>query len=230
MATHASRLQVTASDLSGYGPVEGLPELREALAEILHVRAADLIVTTGASEALQLSLTCMADPGDTVRTPRPAFPGFDQLASLSGLRIEHYTAPGDLSWPEPPEVTATVICTPHNPTGVITSRTVLPTRTRGWTIWDISHTSLFGADADEFRHGLAESEILVCSLSKLLRLPGARLGCLISGSSALIRAVTAAKTHMSISAGLPGQMLALELRDPAMELEMKHRQRGSALV
>jgi aspartate/methionine/tyrosine aminotransferase len=222
----AEHFRVTAADVAGYGPVEGLPELRQAISEIFHVPASHVVVTAGGSEALHLALTCVADPGDTILSPRPAFPGFDQLASLSGLRIEHYAVPGSIPRTTGrPDIAATIVCTPHNPTGSLTPRGTEAIGRRGWMIWDISHTSLFGADADEFRCGLTETEILVCSLSKLLRLPGARLGCLIVGSPALVTAVSAAKTHFSMSASRPAQMLAEQvLRDPVTALEMKERQ------
>ncbi|MGW6836298.1 pyridoxal phosphate-dependent aminotransferase [Streptomyces sp. NPDC054949] len=225
----AARLRVSASDLCGYGPVPGLVELREALASVFRLTASQVVITCGASEALHLTLMCTTDPGDTIRTPRPAFPGFDQLASLAGLRIEHYPATSAVPRDPRTAACATIVCTPHNPTGTLTPRSALPPDSSRWTIWDISHTSLFGEDADEFRRGLTGTEILVCSLSKLLRLPGARLGCLITGSEALVKAVVAVKTHVSMSAGRPGQLLAAEvLRDPATAECLARRQQALA--
>jgi aspartate/methionine/tyrosine aminotransferase len=219
-------MPLTATDIAGYGPVAGVHELRASIGDIFHVPAAQVVITAGASEALNLALTCTADVGQTVSLPRPAFPGFEQIAGLAGLRVRHYSVPSD---DEPPLVAAdsaaVVICTPHNPTGRLTPHSEPPDGNAYWRIWDISHTSLFGPDADGFRGCLAASDILICSLSKLLRLPGARLGCMIVPAPELRDAVIAAKTHLSMSASRLSQVLALTvLQAPATPLELKERQ------
>ncbi len=174
-----------------------------------------------------MALTCAADVGQTVSLPRPAFPGFEQFAALAGLRVRPYSVPGD---DEPPIVAedcaAIMICTPHKPTGRLTPYREPPDGHACWRIWDISHTSLFGPDADGFRSCLAATDILICSLSKLLRLPGARLGCLIVPAPELRAAVLAAKTHLLMSASRLSQILALTvLRDPDTARELDERQR-----
>jgi aspartate/methionine/tyrosine aminotransferase len=201
------QLAVTTDDVASYGPVEGEPALRQALADIFCARDDQVIITAGGSEALFLTLTCLADPGDAVLLPRPAFPGYDQLAHLIGLHPEHYPVPG----PAPAAghgAAVRVVCTPHNPTGVLTPRTALGHDDATWTVWDLCHMPLTGADLDDFRTGLGSCEVLVFSLSKLLRLPGARVGCLVAGSPELVAAATAVKTHLSMSTSRLSQRLA----------------------
>lgn len=203
------RLAVTAADISSYGSVEGEPELRTVLADLFGVSPANVVVTAGGSEALHLALTCVADPGDTVLLPRPAFPGFDELALLGGLRLSHYALPG----PVPPArgAVATVVCTPHNPTGVLVRHADVPTAGRGWLIWDVSHTPLTGEEITDLRVDLGDADIVVFSLSKLLRLPGARVGCLVALNTDLIAAIIRAKTHLSMSVSRPSQRLAVQV-------------------
>lgn len=226
VSTAIDLLPLAADDVADYGPVAGVDELRATIADIFQVPSSQVIITAGASEALNLAFTCTADVGQTVSLPRPAFPGFEQLAGLAGLRVSHYSVPGDGEPPPPPgDSAAVLICTPHNPTGRLTPYHEPFDGHRHWRIWDISHTSLFGSDADGFRGCLTSSDILICSLSKLLRLPGARLGCMIVPATELREAALAAKTHMSMSASRLSQVLALTvLRDPATALELKERQ------
>jgi len=211
------RLDFTAHDLASYGPVPGEPPLRQALAGIFAAPADQIIVTAGGSEALFLALTCLAMPGDAVLLPRPAFPGYDQLAHLIGLRPMHYEVPG-LSSPQPAGCAAVrVVCTPHNPSGALTPRAALGRDDAMWTVWDLCHVPLAGADLDDFRTGLGSREVLVFSLSKLLRLPGARVGCLVAGSPEVAAAATTVKTHLSMSTSRLSQRLAAQvLGDPAV--------------
>ncbi|WP_144121052.1 pyridoxal phosphate-dependent aminotransferase [Catellatospora sichuanensis] len=212
-------LNATAEQAAFYGSVAGEQPLREVVGRMLGLSAAQVVITAGGSEALHLALLCAADPGDTVIAPRPGFPGFDQLAVLAGLHVDHYDVPGPI--PGVGHGQVRVICSPHNPTGVLVGgQDVRPGG--GWTIWDVSHsapliTSHPAAPA-------AECDIVVFSLSKLLRLPGIRIGCLASPSAALIKVVEAVKTHMSMSASQLSQQVALGvLTSPTIQAELGAR-------
>lgn len=211
----------------GYGDVAGDPGLRALLGDVFGVPAEQVIVTAGGSEALHLALLCTTDRGDTVLLPRPAFPGFDELARLAGLHVRHYPVPGPIP-ASSPAVTATLVCTPHNPTGVVTGPGDLPHRT-GWTIWDACHMPLTGPPLTELRGRLTGTDVVIFSLSKLLRLPGARIGCLIARDRDLITAAVAAKTHLSMSTSRPAQRLAAAvLAAPSIRTEITARHHAVA--
>lgn len=202
----------SAGGLAGYGEVQGDPALREMLAGLFRLPADRIVVTNGASEALLLLLHAVADPGEAVALPRPAFPGYRQLARMTQVRGSYYDATGGAARIEvEPGVRAVLACTPHNPTGLLTGRADLPELPDAWRIWDLSHTALFDEATAEFRTGLTEHEAVVFSLSKLLRLPGARVGFVMCGSSALTARLVAAKTHVSMSTGYLSQVLAREV-------------------
>ncbi|MCC3317891.1 MULTISPECIES: pyridoxal phosphate-dependent aminotransferase [Nocardia] len=207
-------------DLADYGDVAGDAALRARLAELFGVGADQVLITAGGSEALSLALLCIADPGAPVHIPRPAFPGFEQLAGLLGLSVVSYPVPG----PVPVRGrTPLVVCTPHNPTGLVTA----PCGAGGgdgWVIWDLSHTSPASDLLTAFTTELGPADIVVYSLSKLLRLPGARVGCLIATDLDLIAAASRAKTHLSMSTSQPGQHAALRvLRNPETAEELARR-------
>ncbi|MGI5185396.1 pyridoxal phosphate-dependent aminotransferase [Dactylosporangium sp. CA-152071] len=208
----------------GYGDVAGDWSLRNAVAELFGIEPGDVIVTTGGSEALHLALACTTDPGTSILLPAPAFPGFAQLARLLGLQPIWYPVPAVL--PHRDAGTPMLICSPHNPTGVVTT---LAAPGNGWTIWDVSHTAFSLDDLAGIRRRLTATGVVVFSLSKLLRLPGIRIGCLITRNRALADAVVTMKTHLSMSASRLSQHLAAEiLTDPATMPELAQRAHGIA--
>lgn len=218
--------------LSGYGEVQGDVALRAILAELFRVPAHSIVVTNGASEALMLLLFATAGPGETVALPRPAFPGYRQLAQMTYVRAAFYDATADpLRIEAGPEVRAELVCTPNNPTGLLTARSDLPGRPETWRIWDLSHSAVFDEASEQFRTGLAEHEAVVFSLSKLLRLPGARVGFALCGSVELAARIVAAKTHLSMSTSHLSQLLAREVLASAQaraEIAARHAQMTAA--
>ncbi|MGN2642393.1 pyridoxal phosphate-dependent aminotransferase [Nocardia takedensis] len=211
---------LTPEAVASYGEIAGDGRLRAVLAELFGVRAGQVLITAGGSEALLLALTCIADHGESVWLPRPAFPGFEELAGLLGLHVIGYDVPGTV--PRRGAVPV-LVCTPHNPTGL----TYTPEDTGdgdGWVVWDLSHSTLVDGGAAEFGTRLGAHDVVVFSLSKLLRLPGARIGCLIARDDDLLAAAAAAKTHLSMSTNRPAQDLALHvLRDPLLPDELRLR-------
>jgi aspartate/methionine/tyrosine aminotransferase len=86
-----------------YTPNAGIPALREALADKVgrvngHAASADqVVVSAGGVEAIHATLTTLADPGDEVLLPDPAWPDFVQMTALLGTpaRFYHQTADTD---------------------------------------------------------------------------------------------------------------------------------------
>jgi len=76
---------------AGYHPL-GLPELRQALAD-LHTRegvptgAEQILVTTGAQQAVNLAAALFVRPGDTVVVESPGFPGVLDVFRAVGARL-----------------------------------------------------------------------------------------------------------------------------------------------
>jgi 2-aminoadipate transaminase len=88
---------VTANDgprALQYGPTEGLDELRHAIADLMAedgtlVGAAELIVTTGGQQALDLLCRVLVDPGDAVLAEGPTYPGAVPVFAASGADVHH---------------------------------------------------------------------------------------------------------------------------------------------
>jgi methionine aminotransferase len=117
-----------------YAPMHGVFALREALSRKVDTLyghrydpATEILVTSGATEALFSTLTALVRPGDEVILFQPAYDSYMPAVRLSGgtpvfvtLRAPDYR----VDWDEvrravTPRTRAIVINTPHNPTGTI---------------------------------------------------------------------------------------------------------------
>jgi tyrosine aminotransferase len=76
IAVQAVKEVLDNNDDNGYGPAEGLPEAREAIAEDLEhffsykPDVDNIILASGASGALEFAITCIAERGDNILVPR----------------------------------------------------------------------------------------------------------------------------------------------------------------
>src|SRR5450830_1179379 len=76
-----------------YGPVEGLPGLRAAIAghaafsRGIHCTEEQVLVTSGAQQALQLLAQTLLEPGDTVAVEEPGYPVARAVFASQGARV-----------------------------------------------------------------------------------------------------------------------------------------------
>lgn len=125
---------------NGYAPSAGTPEARRAIADeqarcgLAGMSADDVIVTAGASEAIELVLTALLEPGEAVLLPAPGYPLYNAVAAKLGVQVETYYPDEAKGWvldPEEiasrvtPRTRAIVLCNPNNPTGAVYPRAVL---------------------------------------------------------------------------------------------------------
>jgi aspartate/methionine/tyrosine aminotransferase len=119
---------------AGYGPLEGEPALREALAEDLRlshggdVGAADVAITAGCNLAFTLVMTVLTAPGDAVLVPTPWFFNHPLALSMRGVEAVPLSCRAEDGFlPDPdraaalldanPAIRTVVLVTPNNPTG-----------------------------------------------------------------------------------------------------------------
>ena len=114
-----------------YPPNNGWAELREAISE--HMAADGLaydpdevVVTSGATEALYATLTCLLNPGDEVIVPMPAFLLYESVVRLARATVVPLPTENDgfqisreaLASAITERTKAIVLTSPNNPTGV----------------------------------------------------------------------------------------------------------------
>lgn len=76
----------------GYGPVEGLPVLREAIAERLAARGvavgpSEVMILSGATQGLALTARALLSPGDEVVVEAPTYVGLLQTLGAAGAQV-----------------------------------------------------------------------------------------------------------------------------------------------
>ena len=119
---------------NGYSPSEGLPELREAVAERersvngVEIEAEDVVITAGVSEAISMLMAALIDEGDEVLLPSPCYPVYVPYVKLYGGVPKFYRLVEEGgSWRleegfeklVTPRTKAIVVINPHNPTGSV---------------------------------------------------------------------------------------------------------------
>ncbi|WP_257454736.1 aminotransferase class I/II-fold pyridoxal phosphate-dependent enzyme [Archangium lipolyticum] len=125
---------------NGYAPSAGIPAAREAIAReaarngIPGITASDVVVTTGASEALELALTALLEPGERVLLPCPGYPLYGALMAKLSAEGVPYSLDEENGWSLDleeidalctPGTRAILLCSPNNPTGAVLDRKVL---------------------------------------------------------------------------------------------------------
>ncbi len=117
---------------NGYAPSAGIPGAREAIARevtragVVGVTPQDVVVTSGASEAIEMALTALVNSGDSVLMPSPGYPLYAAVAAKLGFEVIPYELDEARGWALDleeisrvikPNTRAIVIGTPCNPTG-----------------------------------------------------------------------------------------------------------------
>ncbi|MDQ0900123.1 MULTISPECIES: aminotransferase A [unclassified Paenibacillus] len=115
----------------------GLLELREAVSSFVHTKygqqyhaADEIIVTAGASQAVDITLRTILTPGAEVIIPAPIYPGYEPLIRLAGgIPVYVDTRPNGLKLTAEllePYLTANtrcvILCYPSNPTGQVLTK------------------------------------------------------------------------------------------------------------
>ncbi|MFG6149096.1 aminotransferase A [Halobacillus sp. B23F22_1] len=120
-------------DRTTYTHNAGIAELRSAISDYVHDSfnlqynpLNEIIVTVGASQAIDITLRTIIEPGDEVILPAPIYPGYEPLIKLAGATVKyvdtsqnHFKLTADLLEEAITEKTKCVITPyPSNPTGV----------------------------------------------------------------------------------------------------------------
>lgn len=189
-----------------YCPVAGVPELREALVEYLHltrklqVSSENIVIAPGCKIALFLAMMALINPGDEVLYPDPGFPGYPSIAlGLGGVAVPFELSERNHFQPDPAEVAAKIsprtkiliTNSPGNPTGTVYSDAVQ----RGLAELAVQHDLIVLSDEIYARiiyggeytsmlsyPGMEERTLIIDGFSKSFAMTGWRLGYTIAPS------------------------------------------------
>ena len=109
-----------------YGPVSGIPELREAVAGRFEGYGHEnIIITNGSKQALYMALQVLCNPGDEVIIPRPCWVSFREQIKLAGAKpvlvntTNHQLDCNAMEQAINAHTKAIIINSPNNPTGAV---------------------------------------------------------------------------------------------------------------
>jgi aspartate/methionine/tyrosine aminotransferase len=118
----------------GYGPGNGLAELRAAVARrVSRVNefaptAEQVVMTEGGTGGLMGSLLALCAPGDVVLTPDPGWPGYDAMLAVAGVGRAYYPLLAERGWQPDldaleaaitPQTRVLLVNSPSNPGGAV---------------------------------------------------------------------------------------------------------------
>lgn len=232
-------INAISEDKTSYSHNKGLTETRQAISQYFKRRYGflyseeEIIVTNGASEALDTSLRSIIEPGDEILIPGPIYAGYIPLVeTLGGKPIYIDTTHSDFKvTPElieayfTDQTKAILLNYPTNPTGVILERSevealihylktkeifIISDEIYAENTFTGTHTSF--AKYEEIRDQL----LLIGGLSKSHSATGIRIGFLI-GPEYLIEKLTFMHAYNCICANVPAQIACIAALNEGLE-------------
>jgi aspartate aminotransferase len=218
-----------------YGRAAGDPELCSIWADYykkfeIDVNPDQLIITTGASEALLFTLLAVMDVGEQVIIPEPFYANYNGFCQMAGIDIVPLSSSIEDGFPIPhpaefrkaisARTRAILLSNPNNPSGKVYSRDMLEELLR----MAIEHDMFLIVDEaySEFLYegfsfysalrlrGAEKHVIVVDSVSKRFNACGIRVGAIVSRHEALMESVTR-YAKLRLSPPLLGQALSKKL-------------------
>jgi len=212
-----------------YAPGIGVPELRGAIAE--HQQRwydieldpdTEVLVTTGATEALAAAFLALIDPGDEVIALEPYYDSYVAGIGMAGgrrvpvtLRAPDFRLDADaLRAAVTPRTRLLLVNTPHNPTGTVLDDAELSAIAQVACAHDLlvvtdevyEHLTFDGVAHRPLATypGMRERTVTISSAGKTFSFTGWKVGW-ASGPAHLVAAVNTAKQFMTFTSGAPLQ-------------------------
>ncbi|QOJ80887.1 aminotransferase [Bacillus subtilis] len=243
---------------TSYTANAGLYLLREEISRYLSNRFDlsyspdnELIVTVGASQALDIAIRAIVNPGEEVIIPEPCFVAYDALVSLAGGIPVHVHTTADKGFKATAadfeaavteKTKAILICSPSNPTGSVYSKEelneiaefakkhdviVLADEIYAELTYDEEFTSIAALP------GMKERTVVISGFSKAFAMTGWRLG--FAAAPSLLRdAMLKIHQYAMMCAPAMAQFAALEGLKNGMEdvekMKKSYRRRRNLFV
>lgn len=226
-----------------YTSNSGLMELREEVAKYMHRRFAleyerdEVLITVGGSEAIDVAVRSLVNPGDEVIVPMPSFVCYEPIVRMAGGRaviIETKKENGFKLTPEELKAAITdktkmlILPYPNNPTGAVLNREELEALAEVLRDTDIAVLSdeiyaelTYGATHISIAsiEGMKERTVIASGFSKAYAMTGWRLGYLV-GPSVWLKEMTKLHQYAIMCAPTVSQFAAIEaLREGDADIE-----------
>ncbi len=194
-----------------YAPSNGFLKSREAWAKYyfnqnIKINAQNLIITTGASEAMLYALLVMMDWGEEMIVFEPFYSNYKALSKITGIKLapvltrieDNFSLPDNKRIIEKinKKTKAILVCNPNNPTGTVYPKRDLERivkiakKYKLWILADETYREIVFGKSKAFslmNFPLVRNQvILVDSISKRFSACGLRVGCIASYNKEII--------------------------------------------
>ena len=216
-----------------YTSNSGLPELRSEIAKYMKRRfdldysADEALVTVGGSEAIDVAVRSLVNPGDEVIVPMPSFVCYEPIARMAGARVVTINTKAENGFKLTAEELRAAITDktkllvlpyPNNPTGAILEReelealaevikntniAILSDEIYAELTFGKKHISIASID------GMRERTIIASGFSKAYAMTGWRLGYIV-GPRPWIKQMTKLHQYAIMCAPTASQFAAVE--------------------
>jgi len=221
----------------GYTESQGAPTLRKAICGLYNtITAEQVLVHSGAEEAIFLFMQATLMPGSHVIVHWPGYQSLHEVARAMGCEISFWEAREARGWALDldeltdlirPNTRAVVVNTPHNPTGWLMPRDDFLRLNR---MLDERNILLFSDEVyRELEYDPGDRLPAACDLStravslgvmsKTYGLAGLRIGWVATRNGDVVDRMAALKDYTTICNSAPGERLA--------EIALRHRERLS---
>ncbi len=210
----------------GYTESPGASALRQAIASLYeHIRPEQVLVFTGAEEAIFCYMNCLLEPGDDIVAATPCYQSLSEVARAIGATVIDWPVRQELDWtPDPeqlaylitPKTKAVVVNFPHNPTGGLPDKdafaAMLETcRRRGvmffcdevYRYLELDSEDRLDSACDVYEHAVS-----LGVMSKSYGLPGLRLGWAATRNEHIVEQMASFKDYTTICNPAPSEVLA----------------------
>lgn len=242
-----------------YSPNAGFSELREAIANYMKRRfdveyqaSTDVLVTVGGSEAIDLCLRAILNPGDEVIVPSPSFVCYAPLTEMAGgVPVVLETSAEDLFRLTPEKLKAAItdktklliLPFPNNPTGAVLYREHMEAiaevlrDTNIMVLSDEIYSELTyheeGPVSFASIDGMKERTLIVSGFSKAYAMTGWRLGY-VCGPAPVVQQVLKLHQYGIMCAPTTAQYAAIEALnngdDDVVQMRNDYDQRRRLIV
>ena len=245
-------IRAIEQNLTGYSHNAGLLELREAVNTFFTNKYGfsydpqhEIVVTNGASEAIDTIFRTILAEGDEVILPAPIYSGYVPVIELCGAKVVYLDTTETGFQPSAQKLEelitektkAVLFNNPSNPTGIVIEKETMDVLVQMLKEKDVyivadeiysentfsgAHTSL--ASYNEIRDKL----FYIHGVSKSHSMTGWRVGFLM-GPSSIMKQVTLVHAYNSICASLPAQYASIEAltnsKDTPAEMNVEYVKR-----
>ena len=219
----------------GYTESRGSPSLRREISRIYTgISAEEILVHSGAEEAIFLFMQALLEPGDHVIVHWPCYQSLAEVASGIGCRVTRWAAREDRGWALDlddlvgrlrPETKAVVVNLPHNPTGYLMGREQFLEmtdilRARGIVLFSdevYRESEYHPEDRLPAACDVYEKAVSLGVMSKSYGLAGLRIGWIATRATTILHRMAALKDYTTICSSAPSEFLA--------EVALRHRER-----